>query len=612
VTLVTSSPPPAIAVLGVTFEYPQQETPALCDVSLSIPAGQFLAIEGSTGSGKTTLALTLNGIIPHSTAGRFKGNVLINGRNTKETSVAELAREVGVVYQDPEAQLFGLTVEEDVAFGLENLGLPRPEMHGRAHWALDAVGLLEHRRRSPSNLSGGQKQRLAIASVLAMRPQIMILDEPTAELDPLGKENIFAITRRLCREFGLTVVLVEHECDFIAAYADRIVLVREGAIVLDERPAQFFNQVGRRGLKEVRVPQVTQAWDLVAVGASTSLIIPDLPVELDDATTRFATLLAGERRVTSRGALASALDARLAAAISEEVSEPALLTVSNVSFAYPDGTRALTDISMNIERGAKLALIGQNASGKTTLARHLNGLLRPVTGSVLVAGSDIKDLSVAQISKRVGYVFQNPDHQLFSDTVAGELMLGPRNHGVAAEQAEEQVNRALRLCGIEHLRAEHPLFTSRGERQLIAVASVVAMEPDVLVFDEPTTGLDENYYGLVSTLIDGLRGRGHTVVVISHDMRLVAEHTDRTILLDHGRIIADGPTPEIFDQLEILATSQIAPPQITQLSHRLCRFGVRVSMSVSDFVEQMPVRREIARGQRDAGSPQPLINPTAK
>ncbi len=609
-SLISGSRPPAIAVQGVTFEYPQQERPALRDVSLTVPVGQFLAIEGSTGSGKTTLALTLNGIIPHSTAGRFKGNVLINGRNTKQTSVAQLAREVGVVYQDPEAQLFGLTVEEDVAFGLENLGMPNAEMHERADWALNAVGLFEHRSRSPSNLSGGQKQRLAIASVLAMRPQIMVLDEPTAELDPLGKETIFAITRRLCREFGLTVVLVEHECDFIAAYADRIVLVRDGTIDLDDRPSAFFSQVHQQGMREVRVPQVTQAWTQVTERASAGLMPAEPPVVLDDAATRFAALLGTERRIVPTGMMPSPAILHAPSDAAMALQTTPLLTVRDVSFAYPDGTRALTNVSLNIRRGAKVALIGQNASGKTTLARHLNGLLRPAEGSILVDGIDIKDLSVAQISRQVGYVFQNPDHQLFSDTVSGELMLGPRNHGIPSDQAEEQVTRALRLCGIEHLRKEHPLFTSRGERQLIAVASVVAMEPDVLVFDEPTTGLDENYYGLVSDLIDGLRERGHTVVVISHDMRLVAEHTDRTILLGGGRIVADGPTAEIFDQLEILRASQIAPPQITQLSRGLRHFGVHTSMSVAEFVAQLPLA--ISDYPTRPALPPSLINPAAK
>lgn len=567
---------PVVVVDNVTFSYSQETTPSISEVSFAVNDGDFFAIEGPTGAGKTTLALTLNGIIPHSTAGRFKGSVTIGGVNTKQASVADLSRTVGVVYQDPESQLFGLTVEEDVAFGLENLAIPREEMHERAAWALEAVDLADERLKSPSHLSGGQKQRLAIASVLAMRPRIMVLDEPTAELDPIGKESIFRVVRRLSDEYNLTIILIEHECDFVAEYADQVALIRDGRIVQTSTPRRFYGWIAAEAMGGVRIPQVTEV--SLRLERQCGVQASSLPLTVAEAC----------ESLLPRLATATGTPSPAAPAIPE--AREALLSLEGVRYVYPDGTVALDGVDLVIGRGDYLALIGQNGSGKTTLARHLNGLLRPADGRILLDGQDIAPRSVAELSRSIGYVFQNPDHQLFADSVVKEVAFGPTTHGLTETEVAERVDESLKMCGIERLRDEHPLFTSRGERQLIAIASVLAIRPPVIVFDEPTTGLDETYYGLVLDLMDMLRSNGHTIVVITHDMRLVAERCERAVALKDGRILADAATRELFDQPALLADTRIAPPQVTQLSHALRPAGVSTALAVDELVADLAQR----------------------
>ncbi len=598
----------AVEVRGLTFSYAASEQPALRDVSLRVNEGEFVAVEGPTGAGKTTLCLALNGIIPHATPGRFRGDVLIHGVNTKGAKVAELARRVGIVYQDPESQLFGLTVEEDIAFGLENLGIERDEMHERVRWALHAVDLVGLESRAPSALSGGQKQRLAIASVLAMRPSVIVLDEPTAELDPMGKESILVVVRRLCEEFGLTVVLVEHESDFIAQYADRLMLLVDGAIVADESPRRTYTRVPWLRSLDVRLPQVAlvtaELWENRHPDRPTQPNARDelpVPVLLHDAVQRSETAL---RRVVRPTQPPGGRRVGLHTVDATARSGEAAVLVEDLSFQYADGPLALRNVSLRFDRNEYVALIGQNGSGKSTLARLLNGLLRPTVGRVVTGGIDTTTASVAELSRHVGYVFQNPDHELFAESVEAELAFGPTHQGLGADECAARVESAMELCGIERLRHEHPLFTSRGERQLIAIASIIAMQPDVLIFDEPTTGLDERYHGLLLDLLDRLHGSGQTVIVITHDMRLVAERTKRTVVLLDGRVLVDAPTAHVFDMVDLLRETEIQPPQVTQLSHALAPFGIPTALRVDELAHALGSALGV-----DALALQPLFEP---
>lgn len=587
---------PFVQVSDLTFSYSEEAPrPVLRDVSLDVRRGEFLAIEGPTGSGKTTLCLALNGIIPHSTPGLFKGNVVVAGRNTKGASVPELAQDVGVVYQDPESQLFGLTVEEDVAFGLENIGIPRAEMRDRVAWVLEAVDLVGLENKAPNSLSGGQKQRLAIASVLAMRPRIMVLDEPTAELDPVGKQEILRVVRRLCEEFKLTVVLVEHECEFIAEFADRVALIADGEMVTQGMPQGFYSFLSDRPEYLVRVPQVAELgsrlWhsrpSSVTQTSGDGVMQAQLPVLLDQAAPRLLAALSSLPKVLGAETQGPETASRADMDSGQQRGVQPLIDVEDAHLTYPDGTEALRGVSLAIQGGEFVALIGQNGSGKTTLARLLNGLLRPSQGVVRLDGQDTNARSVAELSTTVGYVFQNPDHQLFAESVDKELRYGLTNHGVPEVQHEDRIFHALEVCGILQLRTEHPLFVSRGERQLIAIASVIAMDPRVVIFDEPTTGLDEHYHGLIGDLLDSLHEDGRTIVAISHDMRLVAERSRRTVVLHRGSVLLDASTREVFDQTDLLRKTQISAPQVTQLSHRLSGQGIATALNVDELLNQL-------------------------
>jgi len=587
---------PFVQVRNLTFSYSEEDPhPILRDICLDVAQGEFLAIEGATGSGKTTLCLALNGIIPHSTPGLFKGDVIVAGRNTKGSTVPDLAQDVGLVYQDPESQLFGLTVEEDVAFGLENIGVPRAEMRERVAWVLEAVDLAGLENKAPNTLSGGQKQRLAIASVLAMRPRIMVLDEPTAELDPLGKQEILRVVRRLCEEFKLTVVLVEHECEFIAEFADRVALIAEGEVIAQGTAHSFYAYLSDQPQDLVRVPQVSQLATELWHARPPNALVPRTnglelrtPILLDEAEPALRAAL--EARPAQVNPVAHSSRGEIVVHGVEGATGSPLLEVVDAFLTYPDGTQALRGVSLAIRPGEFVALIGQNGSGKTTLARLLNGLLRPSAGVVRLEGADTTNRSVAELSRSVGYVFQNPDHQLFAESVDKELRYGLVNHDVPEIEHEDRIARALELCGISHLRGEHPLFVSRGERQLIAIASVIAMDSGVIVFDEPTTGLDERYHRLIGELLDSLNAAGRTIVAISHDMRLVAEHAHRTAVLHRGLLLLDASTPDVFDQTELLRQTQISPTQITQLSQRLLSEGITTALSVDQLLAQLVER----------------------
>jgi cobalt transport protein ATP-binding subunit len=556
------------------FKYPLTDAWTLRGISLSIDKGEFVAIVGPSGAGKTTLCLCLNGLIPNNVRGQFKGRVAVAGLNTATTSVAEIAHHVGMVFQSPESQLFGLTVEEEIAFGPENYKLPVGEIAERIDWALDIVRMKDLVSKSPYDLSGGQKQRVAIAGALALRPEVLIMDEPLTELDPIGKREVSTTIKRLRDEHEITVILVEHETEEIADYADRVVLVDEGQVNSEGTPRDFFQRVKYLQARGIDPPQVTR---LASRLRDCCIWDGSLPIKLDEATSSLKEILANH---SSSAAPTPPSDVR-------SENEP-IISLDNVSFAYPDGTKALKNIKLEIKRGEFTAIIGQNGSGKTTLAKHLNGLLKPTTGTVRVLGKDTRKLTVADLARTVGHLFQNPDHQIFSKTVEEEVAFGPLNLRYSREEVASRVSEALSTIGIQELKDEHPLFLSKGQRQLVALASIISMNPEVLILDEPTTGQDATGRKRIMDLMHLLNAAGKTIIVITHDMRLVAEYSPRTVVMWQGEIIADEATRKIFSKPELLAQTFIQPPQITRLSYKFRQLGVALSVNeMSDRVLQL-------------------------
>ncbi|MCB9433592.1 MAG: ATP-binding cassette domain-containing protein [Ardenticatenaceae bacterium] len=551
--------PPILALHNFSYAYPTHSPTAepvwvLDGVDLAVQAGEFVAIMGPTGVGKTTLCLALNGIVPHSTGGTIGGEVWINGRNSRHHPVAELAQTVGLVFQEPETQLFNMTVEAEVAFGLETLGLPPAEMAQRIAWALELVGMGDFRQRSPFELSGGQKQRVAIAAILAMKPPVLVLDEPTANLDPIGKREVFAAVETLRQQEGITIIMVSHESEQIAAFADRVVVLDNGKVATDAPAATIFTPPTRLRQIGLSVPQLSELADCLNQRHATQF--------------RFTQLDEAAQALIHWTFTAQGTDTPLPTP-QPKVDHAPLLTLDSLSYAY-DGTQAaLNGIDLTIGAGEFVAIVGQNGSGKTTLVKHLNGLLRPTQGRVLLNGADIAATPVAALARTVGYVFQNPDHMIFSATVREEVAAGPRNLGLPEAEIAARTTAALRQFGLLPFAETQPALLGFGLRRKVSIAAVVAMQTAVLVLDEPTSGLDQRSTDELMAILTDLNRQGRTIVLITHDMRLVADHVPRCVVLHNGRLLADAPTRHIFQQPALLQQTQLEPPPIAQIGQRL-------------------------------------------
>ena len=583
---------PVVEISNLSFKYPTSPDWVLRNVNLSVEEGEFVAITGPSGAGKTTLCTCLNGIIPNTISGDYYGSVRVFGKDAAENDVFEMAKTVGITFQEPEAQLFGLTVEEEVAFGPENYGFPHDELEERVDTSLELLRLKELRMKSPYNLSGGQKQRVALASVLALRPRLLVMDEPFTELDPVGKLEVSDAIEQLKRRHNVTIILVEHEAEEIARHAARTILLDRGQVTLDLPTDEFFNRVEVLHGHGVRCPQVTELYyGMRAKGWWGGR----LPTKFDEGVQAIAAGLRAPQEI------------RIMPRDSREASlGPEILGFEGISYLYPDGTHALAKVSLSVRRGEYMGLVGQNGSGKTTLARMMMGILRPTEGRFLLDGRDARNLSVAQIARRVGYLFQNPDHQIFCPTVFDEVAYGPRNLRLPVDEVTERVEYALTKVGLLHLRETHPLFSSRGERQRIALASVLSMKPEVMILDEPTTGQDWNNNMRILEITDELNRAGTTIIMISHNMQFIAEKTRRVVVMKDGSILLDLPTREAFSNFEKLAEAFIRPPQVARISAALGVVGVKgLALHIDELADALGprIRRLEAEGLDRGGRP---------
>jgi energy-coupling factor transporter ATP-binding protein EcfA2 len=549
----------AAALDGVSFTYAGGDRAALGKVRFELRPGEMVGIMGASGAGKSTLAKCLNRIVPRFEDGDFGGVVRIGGRALDGERVCDIASMVGMVFQDFEAQLFSTNVAHEVAFAMEQIGMPRKEIAARIGPALDAVGLIGFDDRDPTSLSGGEKQRLAIASVLALRPGVVVLDEPTSDLDPEGKAEVFALIRRMRAE-GLSLIVIEHEAEELRN-CDRIVLLREGEIIADAPPADVMIQLKLLEQCGVHPPDVNRVMDLLGIARHAASIEEAESI----IRTRFPRL------PTALEQTAATTDHAASLTFSTAKREPRLLRVDHLNFAYPFGPRVLDDLSLEIAAGEFIAIIGQNGSGKTTLAKHLVGLLAAGDGKVMIGGRDRASLPPAETAHEVGYVFQNPDHQIFAATVADEVAFGPRNFGLDGAEVARRSDEVLSAVNLTAERDRDPFLLSKGERQRLAVASVLALRPRLLILDEPTTGLDYREQRRMMALIDDLNRSGIAIVMITHTPWLVAEYARRVVLMRKGRVTFDGGVREFFTRDELLANSSFRPPEATLLGR--C-FGV--------------------------------------
>jgi energy-coupling factor transport system ATP-binding protein len=558
---------PVIEIESLNFRYRSASDDAIRDIGLTVEGGEFVVIMGPNEAGKSTLCLTLNGLIPHLVKGSLTGRVQTCGIDTARSTVKDLFPHLGLVLQDFESQLFSTEVELEVAFGPENLGAPPEEIRQRIDRALELTGLSGLRGRGPAALSGGQKQLLAIAATLSLEPAILCFDEPTTDLDPENKRRIFTLARHLFERSRQTLILVEHETEE-ALSADRIVLMDAGRIVAEGPPGEILRNTSLLERCRVMPLQLTELFEKMSSR--------EVPLGLDDAID-----------IWQRGPFRLGEDSRewLARSDSERTGlyGKTLIEIEGVHFSYGPQIDALRGVDLKIREGEFLAVLGRNGSGKTTLAKHLNGLLKPTRGEARIHGTATEGMSAAGLGRRVGYVFQNPDHQIFEERILDEVMFGLKMLGVSPESARERARDALETVGLWERRDEDPFMLTKGLRQKVAVASVLATRPRAIVMDEPTTGLDYGELKQMMSLIRRLNDDGHTIIMITHCVWIAAQYAHRTILMSDGEIIADAPTREVFAREDLLVEADVIAPQIVRFSNRL---GVTF-LSVEEFLERV-------------------------
>ncbi len=546
---------PIIRVQNVNFVYEGSRRRAIADINLDVYKGEFLVITGPTGAGKSTLCQCLNGIIPNFTSGVMNGSINVVGMETREHKVFEMAPRIGLVFQDADAQLFGMTVEEDIVFGPSNLGYDYNECMRRIDKALKDLNIEHLRERKPQELSGGQKQSVAIGGVYAMLPEIIIFDEPTSMLDPWGKQNVFSIIKDINKVYGITIVLVEHEMNHVARYADRVAVMDRGRIVLCGTTAEVFAETDRLAALGMNVPQSIELGGLLRRDG----VIPGVPLSADALIDELAAL---------PGMPAAPRETEKAAPDAVPGAEP-VIEAKNLVFSYLGEGNQLDGVSVTFHKGDFAAVIGQNGAGKTTLMRSIIGLLKPQSGSILVLGGDIRQKTVAELSKSVGYVFQNPDEQIFTDSVFDELNFGPDNLGRSREESAPLVDEVLDEIGLEHYRNTWPKYLSKGERQRLSMGAIITMDPEVIIVDEPTTGQDWRETLWIMDLLKRMNERGKTILIITHNMEIVNRYCNRVLVMRSGKILLDGAPREVFTHADILRTAYIEPTDVMKIAQAL-------------------------------------------
>ena len=540
----------------VSYIYPRSELPALRDISLELRKGEFFGLIGPTGAGKTTLCLALNGIVPQFYGGRFFGRALVAGLDTVEHPISTLARHVGMVFEDPETQLTAISVEHEVAFALENLCVPREEIRARILRALAAVRLEGMEKKHPHELSGGQKQRLAIASALAVQPELLVLDEPTSQLDPLGTREIFALLRDLNRELGITIMMTSHASEEMAEYADRVALLAEGEVVALDMPGQLYGQVDLLQRYGIRPPQVALTFSLLNGRDPRADPIP-------------VTLEQGLARVRALPACAAAPGAEAPELPCARTGQP-FFSTRHLTHRYADGTEALSDVTLDIHTGEYVLIAGHNGAGKSTLVKHFLNLLHPTSGEVQVGGSSVEHLPVSGLAQRIGYVAQNPDDQIFTSTVWDEAAFALRTLGYPPAEIEARVTACLSALNLLEKRCAHPLSLPKGERVRLIVAAVLALKPEALIFDEPTTAQDYRGAQAILDLSKALHAEGKTVIVITHQLYLMPSYAERMIVMGQGRVLLDAPLRQAYQASEALRFASLLPPQAVSLAQAAC------------------------------------------
>lgn len=582
-----------VSLHDVTFAY-EGDIVALRNLNLTARRGEFVVVLGANGAGKSTFCYLLSGIVPHIYGGRRRGMVTVAGLDPWDEPLYVTSQRVGVLMQDPEVQLFMPSLKAELAFGPANLGVPREEILQRSQAALALVRLTGLEEHHPRDLSGGQKQRAALAAVLTMQPQVLVLDEPTSQLDPLGRWEMGEAIERLKQSGDLAIIMTTHETEEILHLADQVLVLERGEVVLQGSPEQVFSESERLEQAGVKTPALILAQSrLVAPTRRERQHPPRTTVNLTLAE------VAGQMREAVKAGRLTVQPEACPPPRTIASHGPPILEARSLTMEYPGPPRvvALQDVHLQVRQGEFVGIVGQNGSGKSTLVKCFVGLLRPTKGEVLFRGESIRNLSVGEMARRVGLVLQNPDYQLFTASCRDEIRFGLRNVGIPPEEIEHWVDEGLRLVGLEREADLFPFRLSFGDRRKLAVAATIALNPQVLIMDEPTTAQDHRgRYQLAELARRFHDEKQGTVVMITHDVDLIARYAHRLIVLHQGRVLLDGATAEVFAQVDELRKSFVVPPVAAQLAKALGPLGVPPNIMTLDELCQVLTPAETREG----------------
>lgn len=538
---------PLYKVENLTYYYPEAEKAALNNISMEIEDGEFVLVAGGSGSGKSSLARALAGLIPDFYGGRIGGKVYFQGRDIRAMDRGKLAREIGMVFQDPEKQIVQTHVEAEIAFGLENLGLDNEEMLRRVAEVVCFMDLEKIRGAFTANLSGGQKQKLALASVLAMQPRALVLDEPTSQLDPVAAEDILNLVKRLNEEMGFTVIMIEQRLERCLHLADRVLIMEKGGIAYDGNAREVARSAIKSGMPFV--PPVARFF--------AGLEVPSVPLTVKDGRKMLRSFISNKNHGEEKQDVL-----RHGGGLSTHAPEQkSAVRLKNLWFTYPGGQEVLKDVNIDIKEGEFVAILGENGAGKSTMLRQLTGLLRPDRGTVEVLGKDVGRNGYKEIRRHTAYLSQNPNDYLFQDTVEDELLFTLKNFGFKDKSAVDEMLERFHLA---RYRRVNPRDLSSGERQRVALASVLVMSPGLIILDEPTRGVDFRLKAELGRFLQQETAKGRTVIVVTHDVEFAAEYAARVVMMFSGRVVSDG------GKHEVLGKSVFYSPQLGKMCRGIC------------------------------------------
>ena len=549
-----------IEIRDVSFTYPSRSEPSLKRVNAEVECGEFILLTGPTGCGKSTLLRTLNGLIPHASGGVLSGNVAIDGKNLADQSLAVISQHVGLLFQNPDDQFFCTVVEDEIAFGLENLGIPPFQIDVRINAALTLVKLSTgFRGRAISTLSGGEKQRVSLACLCAMKPRVLLLDEPTSHLDPTSTCDILEILGQLNRQNGITIVIAAHRVSEIAPLCSRVWLMSHAEIALDSPVNRAFSDLKPYRNLGVEIPDLAEL--------SEQLGLPERPLTVDQA----AQLFLHADRFPNISAPTSNLSNLVCHERPHQDSRNLLASVENLTFQYPrTEIPALSKVSFEIGEGEVTAIMGANGSGKTTLLLSILGLLRPTFGRILITDIGRERLKLRNLAGKIGIVFQDPDLLLQAETVNDEVAFGPKNLKLSRCEIQNRTKEVMSAFDLDNIGNEAPYSLSRGQRQRTATAAAYSLLPNILLLDEPTAGQDFSHLGqLMGVLCDTVERQNKTLIFCTHDAQLTLQYAKRVLFLRQGELIFDGVPNEAFSKPDLLANASLIAPPKTQLQWRL-------------------------------------------